>query len=36
MGLTQRHADLLEARGLDVELLERLGVIGFEPRGVNR
>lgn len=26
MGLTRRHADLLEARGLDIELLERLGV----------
>lgn len=26
MGLSRRHADLLEARGLDVELLDRLGV----------
>jgi twinkle protein len=26
MGLSSRHADLLEARGLDVELLERLSV----------
>lgn len=26
MGLTRRHGDLLEARGLDIELLERLGV----------
>src|SRR5690348_5508480 len=24
--LTRRHGDLLEARGLDIELLERLGV----------
>ena len=26
MGLSRRHGDLLEARGLDIELLERLGI----------
>lgn len=26
MGLTRRHGDLLEARGLDLEMIERLGV----------
>ena len=33
MGLTQRHADLLEARGLDIELLERIGIASSERHG---
>lgn len=32
MGLTARHQALLEARGLDIELLERLGVESSENR----
>ena len=28
--LTKRHSDLLEARGLDIELMERYGVESFE------
>lgn len=35
MGLTARHHDLLEARGLDVELLERLGVDSSPERGAD-
>lgn len=33
MGLNRRHAELLEARGLDIELLERLGVGDYAKRG---
>lgn len=33
MGLTARHGDLLEARGLDIELLERLGVSSSSKLG---
>lgn len=33
MGLTQRHGDLLEARGLDVELIEQLGVNSSDRLG---
>lgn len=33
MGLLQRHAELLEARGLDVELLERLGIRSCDRHG---
>lgn len=33
MGLTLRHAELLEARGLDIELLERLGIASCERHG---
>lgn len=33
MGLSRRHGDLLEARGLDIELLERLGVRSCERPG---
>lgn len=33
MGLTRRHGDLLEARGLDIELLERLGVSSSDRLG---
>jgi twinkle protein len=33
MGLTRRHGDLLEARGLDIELLEALGVSSSEKLG---
>lgn len=35
MGLRRRHGELLEARGLDIELLERLGVENSEPHGVS-
>lgn len=35
MGLTPRHADLLEARGLDVELIERLGVASCSRLGAD-
>jgi twinkle protein len=31
--LSGRHCDLLEARGLDVELLERLSIESFDQRG---
>jgi len=33
MGLSSRHGDLLEARGLDIELLERLGVESYAEHG---
>jgi len=33
VGLSRRHADLLEARGLDIELLERLGVESSADHG---
>ena len=33
MGLSNRHGELLEARGLDIELLERLGVESCAKRG---
>jgi twinkle protein len=35
VGLTRRHADLLEARGIDIELLERLGVTSCERHGAD-
>lgn len=33
MGLSRRHGELLEARGLDIELLERLGVASSDRLG---
>lgn len=33
MGLSRRHGDLLEARGLDLELIERLGVNSSDRLG---
>lgn len=33
MGLTRRHGELLEARGLDIEILERLGVASSRKLG---
>lgn len=35
MRLTRRHGELLEARGLDIELLERLGVETCDELGVD-
>lgn len=35
MGLTRRHAELLEARGLDLELLDRLGVESSDRHGAD-
>lgn len=35
MGLTRRHAELLEARGIDIELLERLGVTSCDRHGAD-
>lgn len=33
MGLTRRHGDLLEARGFDIELIEKLGVYSCDELG---
>jgi twinkle protein len=35
VGLTRRHGDLLEARGLDIELIERLGVNSSDRLGAD-
>lgn len=35
MGLTRRHGDLLEARGLDLETIERLGVSSNDRLGAD-
>lgn len=35
VGLTRRHAELLEARGLDIEMMERLGVGVSDRLGVD-
>lgn len=32
-GLTERHAEILEGRGLDLELLDRMGVVTHAERG---